>query len=393
MFFRIAISLILVTSLFAGGTALAGAKVYVSGYDNAIRVYDQQTGVEEAIIAMNGNSPDNLFVHPSGNYLFTTTYTGSNLGYKIVKIDVAQNIQIQEATLTTSGPHVRETTYSPMGDRAYFFQQPSNSTPPSPVYIFDLNTMTLDSEIPMDFDVQSMTISPNGGKLFIMGTNGILRVIDTATLQVIVEGDLGAGTDIQAMHPSGDVFYVNRQGNFQPVNTSTLEILPSIASSAFMGAVASEEYLFINRVNMIDIINVDDYSLLSTIDGAQFGWGWGWVKTMAFDSSAQKLSLVGTDMVSVESSLVIIDIPTLAIEHNVPAVDLPINMALKPDTVNLTLQVQRMDATTIQCSNNTTGQVVQITPQPTENAWNCEAHGLLVQPGDEVNINVIGAAQ
>lgn len=342
---------------------------------------------------MNGNSPDNLFVHPSGDYLFATTYTGSNLGYKIVKIDVAQNIPVEETALTTSGPHVQGVTYSPMGDKVYFFQQPRRNDPSPPISTFNLDTMSLDSEIPMDFDVQSMTISPNGGQLFIMGTNGTLRVIDTATLQVVVEGNLGAGTDIQAIHPSGDVFYVNRQDNFQPVNTSTLELLPSIAASAFMGAVASEEYLFINRINMIDIINVDDYSLLSTIDGAQFGWGWGWVKTMAFDSSAQKLSLVGTDMVSVESSLVIIDIPSLTIEHNVPAVDLPINMAVKPDTVDLTLQVQGIDATTVQCSNNTTGQVVHITPQPTENAWNCEAHGLLVQPGDEVGINVIGSAQ
>ena len=392
MFFRIVISLILVTSLFASGAALAGAKIYVSGLDRTIKVYDQQTGVEEAIIAINGNSPSNLFTHPSGDYLFATTYTGSNLGYKIVKIDVAQNIQIEETVLTTSGPHIQGVTYSPMGDKVYFFQQPSRRNSPSlPVSTFDLNTMTLDTEIPMDFHVQSMTISPDGGQLFIMATNGTLRVIDTATSQTVSEENLGAGTDIQAMHPSGNTLYVNRQDNFHPVDTTTLELLPSIGDSSFLQAVVSEEYLFIDRLNTVDIINVGDYSLLGTIDLTQFGWVWA--RAMAFDSSTRKLSAVGMNYNIIESDLVIIDIPTLTVEHIVPTTRFPMSMTIKPDTVDVTLQVQGIDATTVQCSNNTTGQGVHITPQPTESTWNCEAHGLLVQPGDEVDINVIGTAQ
>ncbi len=391
MFFRIAISLVLVTSLLASGAALAAAKVYVSGLDRTIIVYDQQTGIEEAIIATNGNAPSDLFVHPSGDYLFATTYTGSNLGYKIVKIDIAQNIQIEEAVLTTSGPHVHGTTYSPIGDKVYFFQIPSSSTPPSPVYVFDLNSMTLDSEIPMDFDVQSLTISPNGEQLVVMGTDGTLRVIDTTTSQVVVEGNLGSGTEIQAMHPSGNTLYVNRQDNFHPVDTTTLELFPSIGDSAFLQAVVSEEYLFIDRLNTVDVINVGDYSLLGTIDLTQFGWIWA--RTMAFDSNAQKLSAVGTNYNIIESDLVIINIPTLTVENIAPTTRFPMDVAIKPDTVDLTLQVQGVDATTVQCSNNTTGQVVHITPQSTENTWNCEAHGLLVQPGDQVDINVIGTAQ
>ena len=391
MFFRIAISLILVTSLFAGGTALAGAKVYVSGLDKTIRAYDQQTGVEETVITTNGNSPSNLFVHPAGDYLFATTYTGYQRGHKIVKINVTQNTIVEEVALTSTFPHIQGVTYSPIGDKVYFFQQAGRNYPPLPVSIFDLNTMTMDTEIPLDFDVQSMAISPDGSQLFVMGTNGTLRVIDTTTLQIVREGNLGAGTDIQAMHPSGNTLYVNRQDNFHPVDTTTLELLPSIGGSAFQQAVVSEEYLFIDRLNTVDVINVDDYSLLGTIDLTQFGWIW--VRAMTFDSSTQKLSAVGMDYNIIESDLVTIDIPTLAVEHIVPTTRFPMSMTTKPDSVDLTLQVQRMDATTVQCSNNTTGQVVQITPQPTENAWNCEAHGLLVQPGDEVNINVIGAAQ
>ena len=56
----------------------------------------------------------------------------------------------------------------------------------------------------------------------------------------------------------------------------------------------------------------------------------------------------------------------------------------------LGMWVRRMDVSLVQCLNDTTDQVITITPQPEQVMWDCEQYGLHVNVGESVTIKANG---
>jgi len=402
MFYRMMVSLLISVSLLVGGSVLADSKVYVSNIGNEIRVIDQDSGLQEAIINIAGDISvvRDLHVHPSGDYLlagFSNTLSGTR---QLAVIDTVQNVEIHRVDVPGFNSNG---VYSPDGNKIYFISS-------DVVKVFDLNVMTFTDDLVTDLSgTKSIKLSPDGSRVFVIGrlpnvATWVIRSIDTVTLQTVNETPTDVDSYVIASHPSGNSIFVRHLGELRLMDATTLQLLPQVLPGIPQGGQpfgawaepveVKGDYLIVNDyLNNVDVYDINDYSLLGSVDMTQLAWHW--MIGVELDVAAGKFSFAGEGIVDgvVQGQLAIVDATSFTVDNIAFTGLFPIDSAINPAAVDLTLQVQRVDALGIQCTNNTTGQVVNIAPQPGVNLWNCTANGLVINKGDNVTVGVNGNVQ
>jgi len=390
--------------LLASTCATAGsAKIYVGNFDDNIYVHDLSTGMEEAVIEIadhNNPSPYGLFITPPGDELFIITAAGWAMDQEFIVYDTVQNTEKRRGIISRTSARERKLRfgeYSPDGGKIYFLPQRVVRSGFTPFQVFDTNLMIMTDQTDLSFDGRSMLTSPDGSRLYLKGrlwnsVDIITKVLDADTLEVIVETDVINGS-LGAMSPAGDYMVVYYREQLKFVDTETLQVLPGseVTVNGWIKSVSIDDnHMVVMRgIASVDIYDLEDLSLLFSIDLTSLGWYTTLVAD--YDEKSGKLSVGGFSMSpSVSGRVATIDVATGNIEYDVVSGYIPSNIVIKPSADGLSLLVKRLVADSVQCTNNTTGQVVYISPAAGEQGWDCESHGLLVAPGDSVSMTASG---
>ncbi len=380
--------------------ALAAGEVYVGNFDDNIRVHGPLAGEIEATIDVIHNNPNpyGLFFPTSvNNEVYALTSSGMSMDQEFIVYDTNSYTELRRGVISVDG--LPFGTYSPSGDKIYFgteryYDYDLQGWRYSPLEIFDTASMTLTQSVEVGFVITDMLASADGTKLYVLGNTpwqfGIVKVFDTATMTIINETTLQDG-EIEALHPSGNYIYFDNHTDLKLLDTNTLELLPNtVAPGNVNNVFAGGDRLVVQRGgNNVEVYNLNDYTLLTTYTAASLGWDA--LVAIDLEPSSGILAIGGYSMQpSVHGNLLAVDIDTLETKYNVTSGYIPTDLAIKPVTEELSFQANRVDAMTIQCVNNTTGQVVYIPAQPNVNSWNCEENGLIVKTGDNVTIGLNG---
>ena len=392
--------------LLASTCAVAGdAKIYVSNSDNDIHIHDFSTGLEEGVLeVINHNNPDpfGLFVTPSGNELYSITSSGWAMDQEFVVFNTKTNTETRRGIISETSaaePKLQFGSYSPDGGKIYFLSDyVSSQSLFTPLHVFDTNSMTITDSSSIGYDAESMLVSPDGSRLYVMGSTphlfGIIKVLDSTTLDVLDETVASYGGTLKAMSPAGDFMLVDHDGKLKAMDTATLQFIPGdeLTLSGIGAVNVDDTYIVVDHGSAnIDVYSVSDYSLVSATNLATAGWSM--VMDADYDSALGKVSVSGFSMSpTVSGRVATIDAATGAVEYDVTSGFISGDIIIKPETEDLSLSVKSLAASTVQCINNTTGQTVYITPAAGEQAWNCESNGLLVAPGDSVTVTASGTA-
>lgn len=382
------------------------AKIYVSNSDNVIHIHDFNTGVEEGFLeVVNHNNPDpfGLFIPPASDELYSITASGWAMDQEFVVFDTKTNTEIRRGLISETSAaqqKLRYGAYSPSGDKIYFLSRYlANPGVYMPFQVFDTSSMLLTDSVDLGYDAESMLVSPDGTRLYVMGNTlssyGIIKVLDATTLNVIDDTVASLGGALMAMSPAGDYMMVDHQGVLKAMDTTTLQFIPGaeIVQSHINTVAMDDTYIVVTHGSAnVDVYNAGDYSLVSSNNLETSGWSM--IMDADYDSELGKVSVSGFSMTpTVSGRVTTIDAATGTIEYDVTSGFISYDLVIKPATEDLSLLVKGVAANSVQCINNTTGQTVYITPAAGEQAWNCESNGLLVSPGDSVTVTAGGTAE
>jgi len=385
MILKTVICALAATSLLMSGSALANSKVVITSMGQG-GVLDSSSYTEEGRF----ESVEAIFhpvLHPSGEYVY-----GFGVG-GIGKIDLG-SYEVTPSVYSDRYVLHRELLVHPNGRFLYVVDS-------SGIDVVDNATYNMVATITMA-GIQQVTISHDGNQLYInqaaghwqTGTQKFIK-LDSMTLAIQEEVDFGARNNVayafeygMPLDTSGHYAVVYAEGStIRGLNTSTFELLPAIGiASKVSGLLVVEDAIYIqDNTNIINVYGIADGVLRSSID---MGYGVG---AMAYDEEYEVVHVAGFS--SSVGSVSSIDVNTYLITNTGTGYIGMTGMVIKPSAVDLTLQIQRMTPFVVQCTNDTTGQVVTFTPQASETVYNCEANGLIVGAGDQVTIAARGNAQ
>lgn len=370
------------TSLLLSGSVLAGSKVVLTSMLQG-GVLDASSYLEEGQIANEGVAMFKPVLHPSGEYVY-----GFGMG-GVGKIDL-NSYQVSLVFDRSVYSGYRELLVHPNGELLYIVGDFGIDVVDTIAY----NTVAT-IEMP---GIKQAAISRDGGQLYINQTAGPQRFIKLNSMTLAVEEEVnfsGKNTisytfeNGMPLDSSGNYAVVYAEGStIRGINTSTYELLPVInTSSEVSQLLLVGDAIYMNdQSNIIKVYGIADGVLRATIDV-----GYEVVGGMAYDEEHQIVHVAGFE--PSEGSVSSIDVNSYLIINTGVAYSQVTGMVIKPSAVDLALQIQRMTPFVVQCSNDTTGQVVTFAPKEGETVYNCEANGLIVAAGDQVTVAARGNAQ
>ncbi len=360
-------------------------------------------------------------------------YTGNNYpGLLKINLDTAE---VALLDITTGMSHA---TKSPVDD--YLYSTLPNSVTPAHELLakIDLQTGQLVASYALEdpgFRPNFITVSPDGDKLYVLIRNSSIRkirVFDTATLTPIIDINIprrnSVNTEMLATSSGNHLYFLSFISD--GTNTPALGILDTTNNSLEFNPIAGIEgelhridsvklsvdgSLFLmldSSYDYVQIVDTQSFELAAVIKlPEEVEQSWYGVDYRSFDVNPfdQNLYVYGFDYGIVTEPVfrlrstiktAKIDLTTLLADESTTLIHESVEAPLHSGIISfgeMPLEVQisseGVTANQVRCTNNTTGQFVNIVAQPNENSWHCTDYGLLVSPGDDVKMSVRGIVQ
>ena len=292
-------------------------KAYVSnGVAGTVSVLDTVALTTTATIQLApGSRPQESAVTPDGGRLFLI----HQLSPSVTVIDTATNLVITNVVI---GGHQAKDVLCTLDGRFAYIANYSQGT----VNVIDTATYQV-TTIPTAAGSRRLAISPAGDRVFVSNfLADSVSVIDTGTQQVIATIPVGHKPRGIAITPSGDAIYVGnvRDGTVSIIDSTTLTVIDTVTVGVQPWQVIITEdgtLAFVSNaggtVSVIDTATREVIKTLVTGDGSFLS---------VIHPNGKRFYVSN----SADTTVTVIDIPSLTVLHVIPDLSYPFDLAFGP---------------------------------------------------------------
>ncbi|MCF6281010.1 MAG: YncE family protein, partial [Candidatus Polarisedimenticolaceae bacterium] len=328
--------------------------------------------------------------------IFPLNYCKFLTGHYCYGLDVFDTVS-KELVTTLSGSRATSLALHPTSGLMYLGRWNSDL-----IEVIDTETYAVVASIPLALANESrlvrVKLSPATNKLYV--TSGPsnahnITTIDTATNTVIqtVPTPVAHGPNF-VVGPTGSILYFYNYKDLVAVDATTMSPLQT-ANNIYGNRVAidsSGERAYVKHHSGVYIL---DTNTMAVIDDVVVTDSSKYLYDMAIHPNGELAYLTGYGYVSgvgYQGVVFVVDLTTASLVDTAEFGSMFGQIVFGPGPEVVGGSVTGMTPTNVECHNNSTGQIVSISPI-IEASWDCETAGLDVSSGDSISISVTGPAK
>ncbi len=379
--------LMLLMAFFSLNVAVADPIAYIDdmGIGKMVEM-DAQTNTETGAEYPPGSNP--LGVRLDGRHLYLISYYG---------LDVFDTVS-KELVTTLSGSRATSLALHPTSGLMYLGRWNSDL-----IEVIDTETYAVVASIPLALANESrlvqVKLSPATNKLYVVSgpfNAHNITTIDTATNTVIQTVPTPvAHAPKFVVDPTGSILYFYNYKDFVAVDATTMSVIETLALNPQPQKVeidASGERAYVKNNFGLYIIDTNTMTVINDVVVTDSSVR---LYDMAIHPNGELAYLTGYGYVSgvgYQGVVFIVDLTSASLVETVRFGSMFGRIAFGPAPEFVGGSVTGMTPTNVECYNNSTGQIISISPI-IEASWDCETAGLNVNSGDSISISVTGPAK
>jgi YVTN family beta-propeller protein len=276
------------------------------------------------------------------------------------------------------------------------------------IEVIDTNTYSVVASIPLGNTVDPRLVeveqNPATNILVVRSgfmSNSILTIINTLTntvIETIPTPGAYASSSKFAIDPTGSkLYFTNLQGLgvFDIATATLIQTLPLSPRANNIELSSSGELAYIDHDNGIYIVDINTMTVTDNVIVTDNDPYYN-TNSMALHPNGEQAYLAGYGYLSgvgYQGVVYIVDLTSKSLVDTITFDGSYFGRIIfGPILETVGGSVTGMTPASIECQNNSTGQIVSIAPDG-EASWDCESAGLTVDSGDSISISVSGSAK